>query len=144
MSYGSSWHGSGQNPARAVCGEGEAGVPPPSAYGQPCIDHFSAVDPSEGGSTQRHMASADYSIIGKDADLRALAYLIKYRFTLYSNFTFFLDDPLHGHEIDRTLNASLPAAVPRAAARSHRERASDDRVVVQWPRGRDRQCALPR
>ncbi len=101
MSYGSSWHGSGQIPARAVCGEGEAGVPPPSAYGQPCIDHFGAVDPSEGGATQRHMASADYSIIGKDADLRALAYLIKYRFTLYSNFTFFLDDPLNGDEIEQ-------------------------------------------
>ena len=58
MSYGSTWHGSGQIPARAVCGEGEADAAPPSAYGQPCIDHFGYVDPSEGGATQRHMASA--------------------------------------------------------------------------------------
>ena len=40
MSYGSTWNGSGQIPARAVCGEGEPGSPPPETYGEPCIDHL--------------------------------------------------------------------------------------------------------
>ena len=40
-------------------------------------------------------------MLGRHADLRALAYLIKYRFTLYSNFTFFLDDPTNGDEIEQ-------------------------------------------
>jgi hypothetical protein len=102
MSYGSSWNGSGQIPARAVCGEGEAGAPPPGAYGQPCLDHFGTVDPTEGGATQRHMASVAYSASSHDADLSAMAYLIKYRLNLYSNFTFFDRDPVNGDEIEQS------------------------------------------
>lgn len=101
MSYGSTWRGSGQIPVRAVCGEGEAGEPPPEAYGAPCLDRFGNVDPSEGGGTQRHMASVAYSTSSPDAELTALAYAIAYRFTLYSNFTFFADDPVHGDEIEQ-------------------------------------------
>jgi hypothetical protein len=101
MSYGSSWHGSGQIPARAVCGEGETGNAPPRAHGQPCIDHFGYVDPSEGGDTQRHTLSLAYSASSKVADITALAYLVRYRFTLYSNFTFFKDDPVRGDEIEQ-------------------------------------------
>ncbi len=101
MSYGSKWNGSGQIPARAVCGEGEAMNPAPSAFGQPCIDHFGFVDPTEGGDTQRHMASLNFSTQWKDSELSALFYLMKYRFTLFSNFTFFKDDPIHGDEIEQ-------------------------------------------
>ena len=101
MSYGSTWRGSGQVPARAVCGEGEAGSPPPEAYGQKCIDHFGNVDPTEGGSTTRHMASVAYSATSHDSDLSAMAYVTKYRFTLFSNFTFFNDDPIHGDEVEQ-------------------------------------------
>ncbi|WP_437735202.1 TonB-dependent receptor [Sorangium sp. So ce1335] len=104
MSYGSTWYGSGQIPARAVCGEGEPGQPspPPPAPGQPpCIDHFGAVDPTEGGATERHMASLAYSTAWRDADLSAMAYLVRYRFTLYSNFTFFSEDPVHGDQIEQ-------------------------------------------
>ncbi len=102
MSYGSSWRGSGQIPARAVCGEGEPQNPEPEAFGQPCIDHFGFVDPTEGGSTQRHMASIAYSTAWGDADFTAMAYAIKYKFTLYSNFTFFAEDPVHGDQIEQT------------------------------------------
>jgi outer membrane receptor protein involved in Fe transport len=101
MSYGSSWRGSGQIPARAVCGEGEPPNPAPETVGQPCIPHFGYVDPSEGGSTQRHMASITYSTAWGDADLTAMAYAIKYRFSLYSNFTFFAEDPVRGDEIEQ-------------------------------------------
>ncbi|MGK3996802.1 TonB-dependent receptor [Sorangium sp. So ce1024] len=103
MSYGSTWYGSGQIPARAVCGGGEPGHPsPPPAPGQPpCIDHFGAVDPTEGGATERHMASLAYTTAWRDTDLSALAYLVRYRFTLYSNFTFFSEDPVHGDQIEQ-------------------------------------------
>jgi len=100
-SYSSMWNGSGQIPARAVCGEGEAGNPPPSAFGQPCIDHFGNVDPTEGGQTQRHMVSVSFSSIGTDSDVTALFYLMQYRFTLFSNFTFFKDDPVNGDQIEQ-------------------------------------------
>src|SRR5690348_8507346 len=79
MSYGSTWHGSGQIPARAVCGEGEPGTPDPTTLNppQPCIDHFGTVDPTEGGATQRHLVSLAYSTAWRDADFTAMAYAIK-------------------------------------------------------------------
>ncbi len=102
MSYGSSWYGSGQIPARAVCGEGEPGAPPPSSYGTPCLDHFGYVDPNEGGSTQRHLGSVAYTYAGKDVDVSAMAYGMGYRFGLYSNFTFFDRSAVDGDEIEQT------------------------------------------
>ncbi len=119
MSYGSSWRGSGQIPARAVCGEGEPGIPDPSTFGQPCIDHFGFVDPSEGGSTQRHMASIAYSTAWGDADLTAMAYAIKYRFSLYSNFTFFADDPVNGDEIEQSDDRSVVGTDFRVRRHDH-------------------------
>jgi len=101
MSYGSGWNGSGQIPARAVCGEGEPGTPPPSDFGQPCLDHFGTVDPSEGGSTQRHLGQLGLSARFGDTEVDAMAYLMKYRFELYSNFTFFAEDPVHGDQIEQ-------------------------------------------
>ncbi|MEB2310834.1 MAG: TonB-dependent receptor [Sorangiineae bacterium] len=102
MSYGARWNGSGQIPARAVCGEGEPLAPPPSAYGAPCLERFGHVDPSEGGRTDRHQLSFAWERLGERTDLSARAYAVKYRFGLYSNFTFFLEDPLRGDEIEQT------------------------------------------
>jgi hypothetical protein len=107
MSYGSKWRGSGQIPARAVCGEGEPGSPPPSAHGQPCLDHFGFVDPTEGGATQRHLASLSYSAVSRDAELSAMFYAVSYRFNLYSNFTFFARDPANGDEIEQSDNRTI-------------------------------------
>ncbi len=101
MSYGSTWNGSGQLPARAVCGEGEAGNPAPATYGRSCIDRFGHVDPSEGGATQRHQVSLAYDAHSERADLHALVYALQHRFTLYSNFTFNADDPARGDEIEQ-------------------------------------------
>lgn len=101
MSYGSNWRGSGQIPARAVCGEGERDNPPPEVYGAPCIDRFGFIDPSEGGATQRHSASLAYGTVSRDSELSALAYFISYRFALHSNFTFFAEDPVHGDGIEQ-------------------------------------------
>ena len=48
---------------------------------------WGSAPPPEGGATERHMASVAYSTAWGGADLSALAYLVRYRFTLYSNFT---------------------------------------------------------
>jgi hypothetical protein len=101
MSYGSSWNGSGQIPARAVCDEGVFQDPTPGAPQKPCIDHFGNVDPTEGGATQRHLGQLSLSTAFHDADLSLMAYVVRYRFTLFSNFTFFKDDPVHGDEIEQ-------------------------------------------
>lgn len=107
MSYASTWNGSGQIPARAVCGEGEANNPPPSAFGAPCIDRFGYVDPTEGGSTQRHAAQLAFNTAWEDADFSAMAYFVKYDFALYSNFTFFAEDAQNGDEIEQTDGRAL-------------------------------------
>ncbi len=101
LSYGSRWKGSGQIPARAVCGEGEDGVPSPESYGAPCIDRFDTIDPTEGGASQRHQAQMALSSAWGDTELSASVYLVKYDFSLYSNFTFFLEDPERGDQIEQ-------------------------------------------
>jgi outer membrane receptor protein involved in Fe transport len=101
MSYGATWNGSGQIPARAVCGEGEPQNPPPEAYGAHCVDRFDALDPTEGGGTQRHSAQVALTSVSDAADVSAMLYLVRYRFTLWSNFTFFAQDPVHGDEIEQ-------------------------------------------
>ncbi len=89
MSYAGRWNGNGQIPLRAV----DQGI----------IDRFGTLDPTEGGASQRHIGAVRYQArIAGDTDLDVTAYLQRYVFTLYSNFTFFLDDPLHGDEIEQT------------------------------------------
>jgi hypothetical protein len=88
MSYGSSWHGSGQIPARAV----EQGT----------ITRFGSIDPSEGGDTTRHQIYGLYVLRPNDkSEIRALGYLGTYSFDLFSNFTLYLRDPVSGDEIEQ-------------------------------------------
>ena len=88
MSYGADWNGSGQIPERAV----KAGT----------LDRFGSVDPSEGGNSQRHSASIKLrSTPGDRSDWQVSAYLINYRLALYSNFTFFAADSVHGDQIEQ-------------------------------------------
>ncbi len=106
----SSWYGSGQVPARAVCGEGEQqyGNLPPSHYGAQCIDHFGYIGPSEGGDTQRHEAAlAFHTGWERLPELELQAYFINYRFKLFSDFTFFAVDPVHGDEIEQNDQRNL-------------------------------------
>ncbi|MFO0761604.1 MAG: TonB-dependent receptor [Byssovorax sp.] len=119
MSYGSTWNGSGQIPARAVCGEGEPQNPGPASFGEPCIDRFGSVDPTEGGSTQRHMGALTYTTAFHDADLSVMAYLVRYRFSLYSNFTFFAEDPKNGDQIEQTDDRTLGGADIRYRRHDH-------------------------
>jgi hypothetical protein len=101
MSYAGSSNASGEVPARAVCGEGEPPNPPPRAYGAGCISRFDTIDPTQGGSTQRHVLSVAYSAQSEDSDLTATVYAIRYDFKLFSNFTFFADDPVNGDEFEQ-------------------------------------------
>jgi TonB family protein len=85
--YGSGWIGSGQIPSREVDGAR--------------LGHFGAIDPSEGGLTQRQMMTA--YVRHKDAanELDATAYFTRYRLSLWNDFTFFLADPVLGDEIEQ-------------------------------------------
>ena len=86
-SYASGWSASGQVPERAVL-DGD-------------LDRFGSEDPSEGGNSQRHSVYAQYEASGDDQRFTALAYLVHYRFRLFSDFTFFARDPVNGDEIEQ-------------------------------------------
>ncbi|MFT3771127.1 MAG: TonB-dependent receptor [Minicystis sp.] len=53
------------------------------------------------------MAQLAYSTAWHDADFNAMAYFTKYDFKLYSNFTFFAEDPVNGDEIEQNDNRML-------------------------------------
>jgi outer membrane cobalamin receptor len=84
MAMRSSWDATDQVPQRAVT----AGT----------ISRFGTVDPTDGGDTARYSLSADWTRRYQDGRLWANAYLIRSRLDLFSNFTYFLDNPADGDQ----------------------------------------------
>ena len=83
------WNASGEIPLRAVT-EGT-------------LDRFGALDPSEGGKTLRTTARLNYHYdTPSDGQFFANAYGQYYRFDLFTNFTFFLHDPVNGDGIQQS------------------------------------------
>jgi TonB family protein len=85
--YGSGWNGSGQIPSREV----DAGR----------LSPFGAIDPSEGGLTERQMVSAFLHHRDPRHEVDVTAYVTRYRLSLWNDFTFFLVDPVNGDEIEQ-------------------------------------------
>lgn len=86
MSYSGRWNSSDQIPERAI---GNA------------LSRFGEVDPSDGGSTQRHSLSLDWQRVDSSAVTRTNAYLIRYGLDLFSNFTYFLEHPDTGDQFEQ-------------------------------------------
>jgi outer membrane receptor protein involved in Fe transport len=87
MGYYGLWNATDQIPERAV----EAGE----------IDRFGAIDPTTGGETYRFSLSGDYEQRIGDGLLHANAYAVRYKLNLFSNFTYFLDDPVNGDQFEQ-------------------------------------------
>jgi hypothetical protein len=86
--FHSTWDASGQIPERAV----RSGL----------IDRYGAIDPSEGGRTARYDLQLGLrSTAGGPRNWDAGAFLTKYDFRLFSNFTFFLADTVNGDGIEQ-------------------------------------------
>jgi hypothetical protein len=84
--FWSRWNHSGQIPQRAV----DAGT----------IGFFGSIDPTEGGETGRTNVNATFSThTAKNHLLKNQVFYGNYDFLLYSNFTFFLEDPEFGDQI---------------------------------------------
>ena len=84
--FTSKWDASGQVPQRLV----DNGA----------ISRFGSVDDTEGGNTSRTNFNASLSKpINENTFLKANAFYSNYQFELYSNFTFFLEDPINGDQI---------------------------------------------
>lgn len=84
--FQSKWDASGQIPQRAI----DAGL----------IDRFGAIDDTEGGNTSRTNLLINHSkLLSENKKLETRAYYSHYDFELFSNFTFFLEDPVNGDQI---------------------------------------------
>lgn len=84
--FRSRWDASGQIPQRSV-DDGS-------------IAFFGAIDPTEGGETHRSNLSLKVDQVFKNgAVLSNQVFYTHYFFELYSNFTFFLNDPVNGDQI---------------------------------------------
>jgi outer membrane cobalamin receptor len=85
-SFTSKWNASGQIPDRAV----ESGL----------VGFYGAIDNTEGGKTSRYNASVELlTNLAGGGTLRNQLFYSRYKFELYSNFTFFKEDPLNGDQI---------------------------------------------
>ena len=127
--YQADWHGSGEIPVRAV----REGL----------ISRFGSIDPNEGGSTLRANLNADWRWKLEESQLLTVhAYGTYYQLDLFNNFTFFLDDPQNGDEInqrDRRFMAgvdalyeyrSRPFGVPLTSSAGFQYRIDTPRVVL--------------
>jgi TonB-dependent receptor-like protein/carboxypeptidase family protein len=88
MGYRNGWSSTDQVPERAV----DAGT----------VSRFGAVDPTDGGETHRYSLSADWQSRDESGVTRVAAYAIDYRLNLFSNFTYFLADPVLGDQFEQT------------------------------------------
>ena len=92
--FTSSWDASGQIPEREV-NNGN-------------INRFGAIDDTEGGTTSRTNFNAQLQkTLSEEAILKTNVFYSKYNFELFSNFTFFLENPINGDQIKQFENRAI-------------------------------------
>ena len=92
--FQSKWDASGQIPNRLV----QEGI----------ISRFGSVDDTEGGETSRTNFAINHTkVINENSFLKTNLFYSKYDFELYSNFTFFLNDPVNGDQIRQKENRNI-------------------------------------
>jgi hypothetical protein len=127
--YRAEWHGSGEIPARAV----RSGL----------IRRFGAIDPNEGGVTERTNLNVDAVwALSENQRVSINAYGSYYRLSLFNDFTLFLNDPDNGDMInqrDRRFVAgfdgryeikTLPLGIPLTSTAGFQYRLDTPRVVL--------------
>jgi hypothetical protein len=84
MGYRATWDSTDQVPQRAI----DEGL----------IGRFGTIDDTDGGDTYRYSGSLEWQRSLGNATTKLVAYGFGYDLNLYSNFTYFLDDPVHGDQ----------------------------------------------
>jgi hypothetical protein len=98
MAYRGLWHSTDQIPERAV----DAGT----------IGRFDAIDPTDGGEAKRFSLSGVWRRTDADSASKVNAYIIRNQLDLWSNFTYFMIDPVHGDQFaqpDRRVTSGVNA-----------------------------------
>ena len=103
LAYKNRWNSTDQVPVRAVTGG--------------LISRFGDLDPSDGGRTQRYSLSGTWTHAGASAVHEVQVYGIYSDLSLYSNFSFFLNDTINGDQFNqRESRRVLGAQVKRVQA----------------------------
>ncbi len=87
MGYRADWRSTDQIPQRAI----EKGL----------IGRFGTLDPTDGGDTYRYSGSLEWQRSRGTASTKVTAYGMGYDLDLFSNFTYFLDDPIDGDQLEQ-------------------------------------------
>jgi len=87
MGYDNRWNSADQIPQRAV--------------DQGLISEFGSLDTGVGGESSRYSLSGGWTGPAFGGTLSADAYAIDYEMNLWSNFTYFLDDPVNGDQFQQ-------------------------------------------
>jgi TonB dependent receptor len=87
MGYSGEWNSTDQVPQRAI----DSGL----------IGRFGTLDASDGGRSSRYSVSADYAAPLAGGNFQSTAYWFKYRLNLYSNFSYYLNDPVNGDQFEQ-------------------------------------------
>ena len=74
---------------------------PESAIEEKIIDRFGEIDPTDGGSSSRYSLTGEWHRGSDDEQTRVVAYATEYELDLFSDFTFFLEDPIHGDQFEQ-------------------------------------------
>ncbi len=98
MAYQGRWNATDQIAQRAV------------NSGQ--VSRLAAIDATDGGDSQRYSLSYGYRRTLSDGEFALSAYAIRYRLQLFSNFTYFMNDPANGDQFEQTDQRSVFGIAP--------------------------------
>ena len=87
MGYEGSWTATDQVPERAVA--------------RGLVGRFGSLDPSDRGASRRFSLAAELRRADGDRATRLAAYAVRSDLRLFSNFTYFLDDPENGDQFEQ-------------------------------------------
>lgn len=93
LGYDAKWNSTDQIPLRAVL-EGS-------------LSRFGTVDPTDGGTSSRYGVTFAGTWKETDSETRVDLYATRYRLDLFSNFTYFLDDPANGDQFEQADTRSI-------------------------------------
>ena len=83
--YHGKWHSSDQIPVNAV----------------PLVGFFGALNPTDGGHSQRYSLQSEWHRQGANSESKVVAYGFYYDLNLFSDFTYYLVDPIKGDQFEQ-------------------------------------------
>ncbi len=83
--YRGTWHSSDQIPVDAI----------------PLVGYFGALNPTDGGESQRYSLQGEWHRQDANSETKITAYGFYYDLNLFSDFTYYLDEPIKGDQFEQ-------------------------------------------